>query len=71
MTMLAFSSAILLMGVRTCDLMGNTNLVKEGIKMLIFPTAIRLNRDNFVIKHAVNKGLKFMKILEDFRFVMK
>jgi hypothetical protein len=51
--------------------MGNTNLAKEGIKMLIFPTAIRLNRDNFVIKHAVNKGLKFMKILEDFRFVTK
>jgi hypothetical protein len=63
MTVLAFGNTILLMGVRTRDLMGNTNLVKKRIEMLIFPTPIKLNRDNFVVKHVLNKGLKFKKIL--------
>jgi hypothetical protein len=59
------------MSVRTRDLMDNTNLAKEGIKMLIFLTPIRLNKDNFTIKHTLNKGLKFKKVIEDLRFVMK
>jgi hypothetical protein len=64
MAELAFKNAILLMGVRTRDLVSNTNFAKKGIKMRVFPTPIRLNKDNFAIKHVLNKGLKFKKILK-------
>jgi hypothetical protein len=55
MTVLMLSGPVLLMGMRTRDLMSDTNLTKVGI--------------DFVIEHALNKSLKFKKILIDLRFV--
>jgi hypothetical protein len=51
--------------------MRDANLVKEGIKVLILAIPIGLNRDNFAIKHTLNKGLKFKKILENLRLMTK
>jgi glutamyl-tRNA reductase len=45
--------------------------VKKGIKLDILATPIRLNNKNFTMKHALNKLLKFMKILKHLRFIMK
>jgi hypothetical protein len=70
MTVLALSSPILLMGVMTRDLMSDANFAEWGIEMLIFPTPIGLDRDDFVIKHALNRGLKLKKIFIDLRFMM-
>jgi hypothetical protein len=70
-TALVFNSPILLMGVGARDLMRDTNLVKEGIEVLIHATPIGLNRDNFAIKHMLNKGLEFKKILENLRLMAK
>jgi hypothetical protein len=69
MTVLAFSSAVLLMGVGARNLMSNANLTKKRIKTLILPTPIRLNRNYFAIEHELNKGLKLKKILENIGFM--
>jgi hypothetical protein len=42
--MFAFSGAILLMSMRTGDLMGDPNALKKRIELLIFSSPVRLDR---------------------------
>jgi coenzyme F420-reducing hydrogenase delta subunit len=60
---LAGTDTVLLVGMGAWDLMGVAYLVKEGIKMLILATPVGLDRDYFAIKHTLNEGLEFKKIL--------
>jgi hypothetical protein len=50
MTVLAFSSPVLLMSMRTCYTMYNTKLMEKGVEIAIFAPPIRLNMKNFVAK---------------------
>jgi hypothetical protein len=65
--MLTLDISILLRSVKIRDLMGDANVAKKGIKLLVFPTLIRLDRNNFAIKLTLNKALKLKKILEHLR----
>jgi hypothetical protein len=71
--MFTLGSAILLMDVGTRDLMGNVNVAKKGIKLIVLPTPVRLELDtnNFAIKSTLNKVLKLKKILEHLRLRAK
>jgi hypothetical protein len=44
-------------------------LVKEGIKVIILSTPVRLDRDYFAIKHTLNEGLEFKKIVVNLRLM--
>jgi hypothetical protein len=51
--------------------MGDTNLGEEGVEFLILASPVGLHGDDFLIKLALNKGLKFLEFLEDFGFVFE
>jgi hypothetical protein len=70
MMMLPFCQPILLIGIRTGNVMGNTNSLKEGIKVVVFPSLVRLNKD-FLIKEPFNKVLEILKLLEYLGFVLE
>jgi hypothetical protein len=70
-TMLPFGSTILLMSVWTRDKVRYANRAKKRIKLLILPTPIGLNCNNFAIEQSFNKFLELKKILGNFRFVAK
>jgi hypothetical protein len=63
------SNTILLLSVRTKNLMRDPNCPGKGIKFLIFPTPIRFNGNDLSIKHMFNKLLKFKKVFEDLIFL--
>jgi hypothetical protein len=67
--MLTFSGPILLVGMGAWDLIGDAYLVKEGIKVFILSTQVRLDRDYFEIKHTLNEGLEFKKIVVNRRLM--
>jgi hypothetical protein len=67
----AFSGPILLVGMGAGELMEDAYLAKEGIKMVILSTPIRLERDYFAIKHMLNEGLEFKKILVNLRLMIQ
>jgi hypothetical protein len=48
--MFPLCDAILLMGVRTGNLVGDAKFVKVGIEMLIFTTPVKLNRNNLHLR---------------------
>jgi hypothetical protein len=50
MVVLALSSTILLMGVRTRHKMGNAIGMKIGVEALVLPTSIQLNRNDPAFK---------------------
>jgi hypothetical protein len=58
---LAFSSPILLVGMRTRDMVGDANFFKEGVELLILTTLICLHGQNFRIKESFHKLLKLME----------
>jgi hypothetical protein len=70
MMMFPFCQPILLIGIRTGNVMGNTNSLKEGIKVVVFPSLVRLNKD-FLIKEPFNKVLEILKLLEYLGFVLE
>jgi hypothetical protein len=69
MAVFSLGRAILLVCVRTRDVMGNANFIKKGIKRLVLATPIRLNHKNFASKLALYKGLERMKAFEYLRFM--
>jgi hypothetical protein len=69
--MFSFSGAILLMGMRTGNMMGNANLLKESIQFLIFTTPICLHSNYFPIKLALNKLLVIEESLINIRTLLK
>jgi hypothetical protein len=48
-----------------------TDLTKKLMKSLVLTTPISLNCNNLFVKQLFNKGLKFLKLLKDFRFVLE
>jgi hypothetical protein len=45
------------------ELMEDAYLAKEGIKMVILSTPVRLDRDYFAIKHMLNEAWNSRKYL--------
>ena len=60
--MLTLSYAILLMRVRAGNMVCDADLSKERMKFLILTPPICLHSDDFSVKEALNKGLKFSKL---------
>jgi hypothetical protein len=59
MVMFPFGGAVLLVGVRTRDAMGNTQGAKEGVvNFLIFPTPIELNTFDLSVNETLYMSLK-------------
>jgi hypothetical protein len=67
--MLPLYGAILLMGVRTENLVSNAKLVEVWVQMLVFATLVRLNGNNLFIEPTLNKKLKLKENIEHNRFV--
>jgi hypothetical protein len=49
----------------------DVNVVKKGVKLLIFPTPIRLDGNDLEIKLSFNQMLKFKKVFEHLRLCTK
>jgi hypothetical protein len=69
--MFAFSGPILLMGVRTRDVMGDANTLEEGCKLLVLLSPVCLNCKDLLIKQTFNKLLEFMKFMKHIRFTFE
>jgi hypothetical protein len=69
-TVLAFSSTVLLMCVRTRHMMRYSKFLKEGTKIPILTTPIRLNMNNFVIQQTLNMCLKLHEDMKHIRFAL-
>jgi hypothetical protein len=52
-------------------MMRDTDLGEEGVEFLILSSSVSLHGDNFSIKLALNRGLKFLEFLEDFGFMFE
>jgi hypothetical protein len=55
------------MSMRIGNKVSNTNFVKKGVKLFILSSPVGLHGNDFLVKESLNKGLKFMKFLKDFR----
>jgi hypothetical protein len=62
--------SILLVSMRTRDLVDDVNFSEEIIQFLIFSTPITYI-NNLSIEHQFNKRLKFLELLNHFRFKFK
>jgi hypothetical protein len=69
--MFALGSTILLMSVGLGNSMRGADVVKEGIKLIIFPTPIGLDSEDLSIKLSFNQALKFKEIFKHLRFSTK
>jgi hypothetical protein len=49
----------------------NTNGLEEGIQFFILPTLIRLNNNDFLIKHTLDKCLELKEVFGKIRFMME
>jgi hypothetical protein len=59
------------MSIWSRNMMGDTNLLEEGIKLVVFPSPVGLNDKNFSIKEHFNKVLEILNFLKQLRFVLK
>jgi hypothetical protein len=59
------------MSTRARYMMGDTNPLEEGIKLVVFPSPVGLNDKNFSIKEPFNKVLEILKLLKHLRFMLK
>jgi hypothetical protein len=50
-------------------MMGDVDLLEEGIQPLVFATPVGLNGKDFPIEQPLNKTLEFSKILENLGFL--
>ena len=71
MTVFAFSRTVLFMSMRAGHIMSDPNATKEGVEFFILPSLVTLDQNNFPIKVALNKLLKFLEDRKDFRFILK
>jgi hypothetical protein len=71
MVMFAFGGAILLESIGTRNMVGDANIVKERMKLLIFSSPIGLDSKNFSVKKPLNKILKFSKNLKNFGLMLE
>jgi hypothetical protein len=71
MTVLAFSSTILLMCMRTSNTMSYPMSLKEGVKITVFTLPIRLDMNNFSFEEALNMCLELKKDSEHIRLTLK
>ena len=70
-TMFSLSRSVLLVCMRTRDVVGDANALKERIQTLILTTLICLHGNNFAIKQSFNMGLKKVKLLKYIRFIFE
>jgi hypothetical protein len=70
-TMFAFGHTILLVSMGAGDLMGDVNVAKGRVKLLILLTPIGLDSNDLAIKLLFNQTLKFQKVFEHLRFSVK
>jgi hypothetical protein len=59
------SNTILLVSMRTRHLVGNANIMKKEIKLLILSTPIRLDRKNLAVKLSLNKALELNEVFKN------
>jgi hypothetical protein len=71
MLVFVFYNTILLMSIRARDKVGDANVMKKGIKTLIFASPASLHSNNLTMEHTLNKALKFFKELKNLRFATK
>jgi hypothetical protein len=71
MAMFSFGPPILMMNMRTRNMMSNVKLSKERIKLFILPTTICLHDKKIPIKETFNKSLKFLKLLKNLGFKLE
>jgi hypothetical protein len=55
------------MSMRARNKVSNTNFVKGGVKLFILSSLVRLHGNDFPIKNSLNKSLKIMNFLKNFR----
>jgi hypothetical protein len=71
MAMFAFSGTILLMSMRTGDMMSDAYFLEEAMEFFIFTTPISLHCNDFPIEFALNELLKVKEHLINFRMIFK
>jgi hypothetical protein len=71
MTVFALGNTVLLVGVWTCNAMRNPLFLEECIEVTIFPTPIRLDMANFVVKEALYMSLKLKEYIKNIRLVFQ
>jgi hypothetical protein len=64
MAMFSFSESILLMSVRTRNMVGDARLLEKA-------PPVRLKCRDLLVKQSFNKILKLLEFMENFRFVLK
>jgi hypothetical protein len=64
--MFALSRVVLLMNMRTLDMMGYAYMLEETMEFFIFTSPVGLHGDNFLIKPAFYIFLEIKKNLEHF-----
>jgi hypothetical protein len=65
--MFAFGRAILLVSVWVGHMVGDAELDKEGMKLLIFASPVCLYSNDLAIELSFYKSLEFLEILKHFR----
>jgi hypothetical protein len=71
MTMFTLSWPILLMGMRTWNLMCYAYFGEERVQFLLLSSPVTLHTNDFPIKHSFNKSIKFMKFLNHLWFKLE
>lgn len=71
MSVFSFGGAVLLICMGARDIVSDANLLKKRVEALILATPIGLKSEDLFIKMMLNKVLKIMKALKNFRFTLK
>jgi hypothetical protein len=70
--MITFGNSMLLMSMGARHEVRNTNGLEEGIQFFILPTTpIRLNNNDFLIKHMLDKCLELKEVFGNLKFMTK
>jgi hypothetical protein len=68
--MFSLGRTILLVSIRTIEMMRDANLLEERVESLIFSTPVGLYDKNFFVKYPLNKLLKLLNFFKDIRLVL-
>ena len=71
MTVFLFSGAVLLMSMRTRNMMFNAYATEKRVECFILPSPVTLDCQNFSIKVSFNKFLKLLKHRENLKLILK
>ena len=69
--MFSLGRAVLLVSMRTRNMMFNAYATEERVELLILPSPVTLNCENFLVKLPFNKFLKLLEDRKNFRFILE